>query len=179
MPTTAPEIETARLRLHGHGVSDFPDSAALWGDAAVMRFMGGRPLTQEEVWTRLLRYVGHWAAMGYGYWAIREKDGGRFLGEVGFADLKREVDPPLGDAPEIGWVLVPSAHGRGFASEAVAAVLAWGEAAFGPGRRTVCIINPENAPSLRLAERMGYRAYGRGAYKGAETVMFERINGAA
>jgi RimJ/RimL family protein N-acetyltransferase len=179
MPTTAPTLETERLRLHGHGVADFADSAAMWGDAEVMRFMGGRPFSEEEVWTRLLRYIGHWAAMGYGYWAIRDKASGRFLGEAGFADLKRAVDPPFGEAPEIGWALVPSAHGRGIGREAVAAVLAWGDAAFGQSSRTVCMINPENLASVRLATRFGYQPYAQAEYKGAPTVLFERNSSAS
>jgi hypothetical protein len=67
MPThfaTAPELVTERLVLHGHGLKDFAESAAMWGDADVVRFIGGRAFTEEEVWTRLLRYVGHWATMG-------------------------------------------------------------------------------------------------------------------
>ena len=63
-----PVIETERLRLRGHTLADFADSAAMWAEDAVTRLLGGRPLTEEEVWTRLLRYVGHWALQGYGYW---------------------------------------------------------------------------------------------------------------
>ena len=109
----APELVTERLILHGHGLKDFAESAAMWGDPDVVRFIGGRPFTEEECWTRLLRYVGHWAAMGYGFWAIREKATGRFVGEVGFADFRRELDPPFGDTPEMGWALNAWAQGKG------------------------------------------------------------------
>ena len=171
----APEIVTERLTLHGHGLKDFAESAALWSDPDVVRFIGGRPFTEEEVWTRLLRYVGHWAAMGYGFWGIRETATGRFVGEAGFADFRRELDPPFGDTPEMGWALMPWAHGRGYASEAIAAALAWGEAHFGRGARTVCMISPDNAPSIKAAERAGYRAFARTAYKGAPAILFERV----
>jgi RimJ/RimL family protein N-acetyltransferase len=174
MLIAAPDLQTGRLRLTGHGAKDFADSAALWADPDVVRFIGGRPFNQEEVWARLLRYVGHWAMMGYGYWVIREVDTGRFVGEVGFADFKRDLDPPFGDAPEIGWALRPWAQGRGFASEAIGAVTAWGDRRFGFGARTVCMIDPENAPSIRVAEKNGYREYARTRYKGAPTVLFER-----
>lgn len=100
-----PAIETQRLVLRGFRVEDFADSAALWADPDVTRFIGGRPSTEEESWTRFLRYLGHWSALGFGYWAVREKNSGRYVGEVGFADYRRDIEPSLGGAPEIGWVL--------------------------------------------------------------------------
>jgi RimJ/RimL family protein N-acetyltransferase len=174
-PAKAPDLATERLILHGHGLKDFADSAAMWADRDVVRFIGGRPFTEEEVWTRLLRYVGHWATMGYGFWAIREKATGRFVGEVGFADFRRELDPPFGDVPEMGWALSSWAHGKGYASEAIAAALAWGEQRFGRGARTVCMISPDNAPSIKAAEKAGYREFARTTYKGSPTVLFERV----
>ena len=171
----APELVTERLILHGHGLKDFAESAAMWSDPDVVRFIGGRAFTEEEVWTRLLRYVGHWATMGYGFWAIREKASGRFVGEVGFADFRRELDPPFGDTPEMGWALSSWAHGKGYASEAIGAALAWSETRFGRGARTVCMISPDNAPSIRAAQKAGYCEFARTTYKGAPTVLFERI----
>ena len=49
----------------------------MWADPAVTRFIGGRVFNREEVWARLLRYAGHWQWMGYGFWAIEEKESGR------------------------------------------------------------------------------------------------------
>src|SRR4051794_25666729 len=136
-----PTLVTERLTLRAHRLDDMADSTALWTDPVVTRFIGGRPFTQEEIWTRLLRYVGHWALLGFGYWVVTETASGRFVGEVGFADYKRELEPSLDGAPESGWVLAPWAFGRGFATEAVGAVVAWGDAHFG-SRRTVCLIGP-------------------------------------
>jgi RimJ/RimL family protein N-acetyltransferase len=59
---------------------------------------------------RLLRYVGHWAVLGFGYWVVEEKASGEFVGETGFADYRREMKPSLDGAPEIGWVLTPRFH---------------------------------------------------------------------
>ena len=61
-----PELETPRLSLRGHRVEDLEDCAAMWGDPQVTRHIGGRPSTKEEVWSRLVRYVGHWALLGFG-----------------------------------------------------------------------------------------------------------------
>ncbi len=171
-----PTLETARLRLAGHRLDDFDDSAAMWADPEVTRHIGGRPSTREEAWTRLLRYVGHWALLGYGYWVVRDQASGRFVGEVGFADFHRELEPPFDGAPEIGWALVPWAHGRGLATEAVRAALAWGDQHLG-ARRTVCMIDPGNAASIRVAQKCDYEEYARTSYKGAPTILFQRTGG--
>jgi RimJ/RimL family protein N-acetyltransferase len=154
-----------------HRLEDFAECVALWSDPQVTRYIGGRPFTVEEIWARMLRYAGHWALLGFGYWVIRERDSGRFVGEAGFADFHRDIDPPL-DAPEIGWVLVPSAWGRGFATEAVRALTAWSDAQLAP--RTVCIINPENRASIRVAEKCGFQEQARPSYKDHTTILFQR-----
>ena len=166
-------IETDRLLLRQHRLADFDDSAALWADARVTRFIGGRPFTREECWTRFLRYVGHWSAMGFGYWTIREKASGRFVGEVGFADYKRDVEPPLDAAPEHGWVLADWAGGRGLATEAAGAALGWADRAFA-GRSTVCIIRPDHAASIRVAKKLGYAESHRALYKNEPIVVLKR-----
>jgi RimJ/RimL family protein N-acetyltransferase len=76
-----PVIETERLRLRGHRLEDFAEIAAMWADPVVTRYIGGKPLTEEDVWARLLRYVGHWAWMGFGYWVVEGKGSGDFAGE--------------------------------------------------------------------------------------------------
>ncbi|MPW15584.1 GNAT family N-acetyltransferase [Paraburkholderia sp. CNPSo 3157] len=176
MSPSSLELETDRLILRPHVVEDFDESFTLWSDEIVTRFIGGKPFNREEVWSRLLRYVGHWAALGYGYWTIREKHSGRFVGEVGFADYRREIDPPLDGAPEIGWVLRPSAHGQGYATEAVRGALAWADAKW-PGGDTVCIIAPDNAASRRLAQKCGYAEERQTTYKGHATGIFRRVSG--
>ena len=77
-----PMLETERLILRGHRLEDFDDSFALWSDPKVTRYTGNKPASREEVWNRLLRYVGHWALLGYGFWNVRERGSDRFVGEV-------------------------------------------------------------------------------------------------
>jgi RimJ/RimL family protein N-acetyltransferase len=172
-PDLVPSIETGRLALRGHRPDDFADYMALWTDPAVTRFIGGRPSTREEVWGRLLRNIGHWVSLGFGYWVIVEKRSVRFIGEVGFADFRREIEPSLDGMPEIGWAIAPDAHGQGYATEAARAAIAWGDGHFG-SRPTACIIAPENGPSIRVAEKCGYRAFARTTYKDKPTIMFVR-----
>ena len=175
-PALAPVLETSRLRLRGFRADDFANWFAFSRVPAYYRYFGNEPMPAEEVWKLVLRSAGHWVIMGHGFWAVEEKAIGRFIGAVGFLHLLRAIEPPLGDAPEIGWVLDPAVHGRGYASEAVAAVLAWGANHFGPVR-TVCIIHPDNEPSLRLAAKFGYREYARVTYHAAPIVLLERPGG--
>jgi RimJ/RimL family protein N-acetyltransferase len=168
-----PVIETERLVLRGHRLGDFADCAAMWADPVVNRYLGGKPLSETEAWTRFLRYAGHWWLMSFGYWAVEEKATGAFVGDIGFADYKRDIQPSLKGIPEIGWVLAQSAHGKGYATEAVRAALAWGDAQF-EAPRTVCIIAPENLPSVRLAEKFGYREFERTIFKDHPVILFER-----
>jgi RimJ/RimL family protein N-acetyltransferase len=167
-----PTVKTDRLILRGHTVADYPDCAALWADPDVVKYLGTQPSTGEQAWARVLRYVGHWTLLGYGFWVITERATGRFAGEIGMADFKREIDPPLGDH-ETGWALAPWAHGRGFATEALRAVLAWADAKF-PGTPTMCMIDPPNTASLRVAQKCGYVEQRRATYQGEDIVVLRR-----
>lgn len=173
MVGVVPVVETERLHLRGHRLDDFDRCAALWADPVVTRFIGGKASTREESWMRLLRNVGHWSLLGFGYWVVEEKASGRFVGEIGFSELKREIEPGFEGVPEAGWVLAPGAHGRGFATEAVKAILAWGDKKFAGGP-TVGIINPENTASIGVAAKCGYREIVRSTYKGAPIIQFRR-----
>lgn len=136
------------------------------------RHIGGRPSTRDEAWGRLLRYPGHWALCGYGYWALRETASGRFAGELGFADQKRGLGDDFDGAPEAGWALATWAHGRGYATEAMQAALAFADALGWP--RTVCMIAPDNAPSLAVAARLGYRLMREASYRDQPSLLFQR-----
>ena len=147
----------------------------MWADPDVTRYIGGRPLSGEEAWTRYLRYVGHWAVLGFGYWLIEEKQSGQFVGEAGFADYKREIQPSLNGVPEIGWVLPSESRGKGYATEAVRRLTVWADAHF--RSRTVCIIAPENTASVRVAAKTGYREFATTTYHGHPSLMFVREPG--
>jgi RimJ/RimL family protein N-acetyltransferase len=168
-----PVLETERLRLRGHTLADFEASAAMWADARVTRFIGGKPSTREDSWRRFMSFPGHWVLMNFGYWLIEEKQSGAYVGDGGFADFKRDVGDYPFNAPEQGWALHPAMHGKGYATEAADAMIRWAEQCFG---RTdfVCMIAPENDPSLRVAEKLGYREFARTTYKGDPSVLLRR-----
>lgn len=173
LASEVPVIETERLRLRGHRPDDFAASCALWSDPIVNRYTTGKPLPPEDVWAKMLRYRGLWAMLGYGYWVAEEKASGEFVGELGFADFKRDIHPSLDGMPEIGWALMPHVHGKGYATEAVQAAIAWGSEQFGE-RTTCCIIHVESAASIRLAEKCGYREWQKSVYKEHDVLLFTR-----
>jgi len=168
-----PVLETERLLLRGHQPVEFPAYAAMWADPAVTRFIGGAPLSEEDAWAKYSRVFGQWELLGFGFWSLTEKASGMRVGEAGFLEGKREIVPSLKGIPECGWALVPAAQGKGYATEAVRAALSWGDFHFGTVRMA-CIIAPENTPSLRVAEKTGFREAARTTYKNSPTVVLYR-----
>ena len=152
----APLLTTPRLILRAHRVDDFDACAALWGSADVTRFIGGSPRPPQDAWFRILRYAGQWQLLGWGFWAVTDRASGEFLGEGGFGDFRRGL-AVLEGVPEIGWAFAPAAWGKGIASEAVAAMLAWGDAHLA-ARETRCMIDLTNHASRRVAEKCGFVA---------------------
>lgn len=168
----APVIETERLVLRGHCVDDYKHVIALWTDPAVVKFIGGEPLTSEACWSRLLRYSGHWQMMDFGYWIVFRKSDAALVGEVGLADYHREISPSMEGMAEMGWALSPSMHGKGYAGEAVQAVLNWAQANI--DRQICCMISSENTPSIRLAEKCGFVFFADATYHGTDQRIFMR-----
>lgn len=175
---SAPTLRTERLILRPHWVQDFDDVAALWADPIVVKYIGGTPNSPEQSWARLLRYMGHWQAMGFGYWVVCDRDSGAFLGEVGFANFRRAVSPPLPDVPEAGWVLAAKAHGRGLASEAVACIHTWADQ-MQNWTQTVAIFAPEHAASQQVAAKQGYQTCGEATYFDDQILVMSRQKNAS
>ncbi|MGL4487945.1 MAG: GNAT family N-acetyltransferase [Rhizobiaceae bacterium] len=169
----APVIETDRLILRPHNIKDFDAMAKMWAEPRVAQFIGGVPSTRAESWSRLIRYIGFWPALGFGYFAIIDKSTGAFLGEAGLADFHREIEPSLDSYAEAGWAMQPHSWGKGFAQEALGAVLDWYASTTDP-RPVTCIIDPDNSASIRLAEKVGFRVKTKTEYMGAPCLMYER-----
>ncbi len=165
------ELVSERLVLRPHQLADLDECAAMWADPVVTKHIAaGAPFSSSEVWARLLRYAGHWSLKGFGFYAVRERATGSFVGDVGLMDFHREIEPAL-EAPECGWVLASAAHGKGYATEAVGAVLAWADGRFA---RTTCIIEPGNDASIRVAAKVGFHEIGSALLGGKSVRVFER-----
>jgi RimJ/RimL family protein N-acetyltransferase len=156
MAHEVPILETPRLRLRGHRADDLAPAVAIWGDPRVYRYITGEPLSEQDVWMRLLRYSGLWDFLGYGYWAVELRETGGYVGQLGFADFRRSLPGFDGGIPEAGWVLDAACAGRGLATEAMRAACAWLDAKE-RHPRSFCVIDPRNEASLRVAHKLGYR----------------------
>ncbi|MGL4726112.1 MAG: GNAT family N-acetyltransferase [Scandinavium sp.] len=171
MLTQAPRLETERLILRHFAVEDFDDLAAFWANPGVVKFIGGEPQSAEVSWNRLLRYIGHWQVLGYGYWAVFEKSSNRYIGSFGLQEAKRDLTPAL-SSPEAGWALTPEVHGKGYAKEALTAMFAWADKAL--NAPTCCIIDEDNHRSIHLAERFGFQFQHQVIYHGKAIGMYTR-----
>jgi len=169
----APVLETARLTLRPFRASDVDAQAAMMGDSQVMRFLGGHPLAREESWRKLLCGAGLWGLFGYGYWAVERREDGRMIGQVGFADFKRNMVPATENIPEMGWLFAAEAGGQGYATEAAAAGLAWIDRHLAPPE-VVAIIAADNVASIRIAEKSGFATREPALYRGDPILLFRR-----
>jgi ribosomal-protein-alanine N-acetyltransferase len=146
-----PEVRTERLLLRGWRAEDLPVFAAMNADPEVMEHFPAL-LTSEESDGFVGRVVAGWAANGFGLWAVEQVGDGTFLG---FAGLTRpRFDAPFMPAVEVGWRFARRAWGKGFATEAGRASLAFGFDVVGLDV-IVSFTSPANVRSWRVMERLG------------------------
>src|ERR1700737_4699909 len=152
MPITmlqgAPELETTRLRLRMLRESDFPTYEAWCADIDIMRYLNLKTMNRVEAWRHLAYLVGHWTLRGYGYYAAEEKSTGRLVGRVGYSN------PAGWPGFELGWTIAPEYQGRGFATEAARLLLPYAFEVLDQSH-VLSLIHPDNAPSRRVAEKLG------------------------
>jgi len=159
------ELTTEDLRLQRLTAGHFEPFAVINADAEVRRFIGAGPLSREDAWWQLAKYIGHWELRGYGMWALQERSSGAMVGYAGL------LDPDGGRGLEVGWALARAAWGRGYGYQAARAAVA--HAHEGLGREQVrAVIHPDNVRSIRLAERLGGRAEGELTIGGRQFVEF-------
>ena len=172
----APTLVTERLTLRETRLEDFEPSAAMWADEAVVRHISGHPSTRFESWARLLRFPGLWELLGYGYWSVIETETNTLVGQAGLADFKREMTPSIEGIPEAGYVLSPKVHGKGYATEAMSAVMRWADNVL-DAPRYCALIAPDNAASIRVAEKLGFGDRQEALFSGQPTYLLWRPRG--
>ncbi|MQQ08627.1 GNAT family N-acetyltransferase [Epibacterium sp. SM1979] len=143
--TSAPTLETQRLRLRHHVMTDVsalaPYFASDWA-----QYMGG-PISHDELFRWIAAETVSWAWQGFGSWAVTLKDTGALIGQVGINQ------PPRFPELEIGWCILPDFQRKGYAAEAASAARDWG---FANGHTTlVSYIHPENLASMAVARSLG------------------------
>jgi RimJ/RimL family protein N-acetyltransferase len=160
-----PTLETARLLLRQFTEADLDDWARITADPEVMRYVGGSALSRDEAWRSLGYLLGHWKIRGYGLWAAEEKATGRLVGRIGL--YRPEGWPGL----EVGWLVERARWGEGFASEGGAASLDYAFEALGAAR-VISVIEPPNAASIRVAEKLGERFFERRLLQGKQVSIY-------
>lgn len=155
-PITIPTLETERLVLEPLGQADSNGMYTLWSDPAVCEFSGvvrdyegnliATPIESVEDSDRIIDFWIRAAVDGWGFrWAVKRD--GEFAGTVGFNSL--------GETAEIAYHLVPAFWGGGMMREASFAAMDWVRE---QGTKEIeAFIEPENAASIALAERLGLK----------------------
>jgi len=140
--------DTERLRFRPLEMGDVDELVALHEDPLVARFLGSRDRVWMEDYIHMVDE--EWAERGHGRVAVVERESGRFIGRTGLKHWQQ-----FGET-EVSWVLHADARGKGYATETGAASLRWGFERFDPTYLTA-MIQPANAASLRVAERLGMK----------------------
>src|SRR5919197_2503155 len=159
-------LETDRLTLRMLRAWDFGAYAEMCSDPEVMRYIGdGQPLARPLAWRNLAMMVGHWSLRGYGLWAAEERSSGALVGRVGF------WNPEGWPGFELGWMLRRPFWGRGYATEGARAALQFAFTQLGQPR-VISLIHPENAASIRVAQRLGERQLGSTEVMGKPALVY-------
>lgn len=170
---SAPRLESDRLILREFTAEDLDAHAATLGDPEIMRHIGGKPLGREDSWRRLCSGIGSWRLVGIGPWAVEMKSDGRMVGHCGFFEFQRDMDPSIRGEPEMGWIFDRSVHGQGIAFEACSRALQWADGALG-AESYPAIIDLDNVPSMKLAEKLGFKRLADATYRDEPIGFFRR-----
>jgi RimJ/RimL family protein N-acetyltransferase len=141
-------IETSRLRLRRFRPSDEAALIALDSDVEVMRYIGSRGGTPEQIVSRVREKIGTDRGV-VGWWLVEDKADGAFQGIAGLLPM------PEGPDIELAYRFARAAWGRGIATEAATALTDY---AFEGARleRLVAVTFPENTPSQRVLVKVGF-----------------------
>ena len=146
---SGPVIETERLVLRPPQAEDFHGFCELMADDSTARFIGGvQP--PEAVWRTLCLVTGAWTIRGFSMFSVIEKASGRWIGRLG------PWQPEGWPGTEVGWGLLNSAQGKGYAIEGASAAMDYAVDILGWSEIIHCI-DEKNAPSIKVAERLGSR----------------------
>jgi RimJ/RimL family protein N-acetyltransferase len=144
-------LETDRLKLRMLRDADLDAYAEMCADPEVMRYIGdGQPLPRHMAWRKMAMMVGHWSLRGYGLWGAEERSTGTLVGHIGF------WHPEGWPGFELGWSLRRCFWGRGYATEGARTALRFAFTQLEQSE-VISLIHPNNAASIRVAERLKER----------------------
>jgi RimJ/RimL family protein N-acetyltransferase len=148
-----PTLTTARLILRPPQQSDFDGFAEMASEEETMRFICGVG-PRDAAWRTMAVLTGAWALLGYSMFSVLKRDTGEWIGRLGPWRPGGKEGAWPGD--EVGWGVKASAMGQGYAAEGAAAAIDWAFDHLG-WQDVIHCIDKQNAPSIRLAERLGSR----------------------
>lgn len=170
-----PLLVSDRLELWRPTFADLQPMFEIMQDERTWRHFGA-PIEMAEHSLRFFRNAGSWDLCGYGSFMVRRRGDSAVIGNCGIFHSWRGVGADFDDNPEAGWIIAADQAGQGFAGEAMEAALAWFDRQHGP-RRMVALIAPDNAPSQKLAVRLGFTHMRQADFHGAPHDLFERLPG--
>jgi [ribosomal protein S5]-alanine N-acetyltransferase len=162
LPRLHMKLETERLELRSATPADAPHLQALYSSPEVLRYLPPRPpVSLEQATQAIERRIKMEAELGYALFIIVMKDGDEFIGSGGVVPVKDTPDV------EIAYHFLPSSWGKGYATEAARAILAFG---FENARleEIIGLVYPDNVASWRVLEKVGMRFVGTATYYGIE-----------
>jgi len=171
MIRSIPVINTKRLTLCAMRPEDFDRFAEIWATSAVVHHISP-PKVRAEAWNSFLRNAGHWQMTGFGKWSIQRQSDRQMIGHTGFVYAARGMGEDFDSYPEAGWLLTPDTQGSGLGTEAVGAAHDWFDRVT-PGP-LVAMMTEDNAPSRRLADRLGYRLMRQAEFEGDRVILLRR-----
>ena len=142
-----PSLETARLILRPPREEDLDGWASLMADEEAAKFIGGH-MPRAGAWRAMATMAGSWSLKGFGMFSVIEKSSGQWIGRMG------PWQPEGWPGPEVGWALLRSVWGKGYAREGAHAAIGWSFDALG-WAEVIHVIAPDNVPSQRLAKHLG------------------------
>jgi RimJ/RimL family protein N-acetyltransferase len=141
------ELVTDRLELRRWREEDLDDYAQVAADPEVACYVGG-PFDRATAWRQIAVFIGHRELRGWTSSAVVERSSGQLIGRGGL--WQPEGWPGL----EVGWILGRSAWGSGYATELGRAVRDYAFSVLHIPH-LISVIHPENAASIRVAEKIG------------------------
>ncbi len=165
-------LETERLLLVPLDSSRVEELAAIYTDPEVARYIGADRLTAEGTQAQVASFEQVWREHGYGQSALLERATGRMIGRAGLHLW------PNWDELEIGYVLARNRWGRGLAREASQVWLQWALTHL-PHDHLIAVIQPANASSITLAERLGFTFNRHDVTPRGEDVVIYRLDRSA
>jgi ribosomal-protein-alanine N-acetyltransferase len=165
---TAAIFETERLYFRRLNMGDLDDLFTLYQSPDVRKYYSEGIPSYEETRHELEWIINEcYVKYGFGMWGTIHKETGKFIGRCGLCPMDIEGHKEI----EVAYMLAKEYWGQGLATEAAQAILNYGFEQAGLSR-LICVINPGNLASARVAEKIGMALEIDGEVNGEPTLLY-------